>query len=239
MSDPMIAGGTSAAAVARGLRRTGFDVAAADDDSTGGVSISPGLGLFPAALADQHFLARGRFGRLLVAIDALDQFDLAFGIDENTALVVDGERTWAVGASGVVVIDERGSRREGRALLGARVHLLGTGDQFDLGSRRVTPAAGKVAVVPGAVAPVARGGAAEQGSLAVPADVFASWEFLRLLDRFAASSVGTVSAPFAGGELVLRKSADFRATAGGGGAGVQSTAAGLGFTGLSVDLVRR
>src|SRR4051812_32089450 len=74
MSDPMIAGGTSAGAITRGLRRT--TVAASDsNEATSGVTITTGLGFFPAALADQHFLARGRFGRLLVALLDLDQFD--------------------------------------------------------------------------------------------------------------------------------------------------------------------
>src|SRR3954470_8737710 len=113
MSDPMIAGGTSAGAITRGLRRT--TVAASDsNEATSGVTITTGLGFFPAALADQHFLARGRFGRLLVALVDLDQFNLAFGIDENTALVVDGGTVWTAGASGVVIMDERGSRRDGR-----------------------------------------------------------------------------------------------------------------------------
>jgi len=106
MSDPMIAGGTSAAATVRGLRRT--TVAASDsNEAASGVTITTGLGFFPSALADQHFLARGRFGRLLVALLDLDQFDLAFGIDENTALVVDGCTVWNPGLSDVVVMDER------------------------------------------------------------------------------------------------------------------------------------
>jgi len=37
----------------------------------------------------------------------IDQFDLAFGIDENTALVVDGCTVWNPGLSDVVVMDER------------------------------------------------------------------------------------------------------------------------------------
>jgi len=34
-----------------------------------------------------------------------------------------------------VVMDERGSRREGRAATGVRVNLLGAGDRFDLATR--------------------------------------------------------------------------------------------------------
>src|SRR4051794_3064792 len=49
MSDPMIAGGTSAGAITRGLRRT--TVAASDsNEATSGVTITTGLGFFPAAL---------------------------------------------------------------------------------------------------------------------------------------------------------------------------------------------
>jgi len=51
-----------------------------------------------------------------VALVDLDQYDdLAFGVDENTALVVDGNSARAVGASGVLVFDERGATRNGRS----------------------------------------------------------------------------------------------------------------------------
>jgi cyanophycinase len=226
MSDPMIAGGTSAAAILRGLRRT--TVAASDsEEATSGVTITTGLGFFPAALADQHFLARGRFGRLLVALLDLDQFDLAFGIDENTALVVDGNTVWNPGASDVVIMDERPARHDGKSATGVRVHLMGAGDRFDLATRTIAISPDKT--------PLPRATTSER--VDAPKDVFARWELLHLLDRFSRTVQTDVVIPLDGGQLTIRKDATFRAVAG-TGAGVQGAPAGLAMTGLSFDLRR-
>jgi cyanophycinase len=224
MSDPMIAGGTSAGAISNGVHR--IALASADsDDAAGAVTISTGLGLFPAALADQHFLARGRFGRLLVAMLELDNFDLAFGIDENTALVVDGGTVWAAGASGVVVMDERGARHDGRAATGVRVHLMGAGDRFDLAKRTITLQAEKKALP------------RDTAAVTAPKDVFARFELLHLLDRFARSAQTELAIPVTGGQITIRKESGFRAVAG-SGTGVQNAPAGLAMTGLTFDLRR-
>jgi cyanophycinase len=227
MSDPMIAGGTSAAAIVRGVRRT--TVAASDsDEATSGVTITTGLGFFSSALADQHFLARGRFGRLLVALLDLDQFDLAFGIDENTALVVDGGTVWNPGASDVVIMDERPARHDGKSATGVRVHLMGAGDRFDLTTRTLVISPDKTPL-PRAASPLA--------PIDVPKDVFARWELLHLLDRFARTSQMEIVIPVAGGQLAIHKDAAFRAVAK-SGVGVQGAPAGLAMTGLSFDLRR-
>lgn len=67
------------------------------------------------------------------------EISVAFGIDENTALVVDGDRATVVGESAVVVVDGRSARsatdRGARAL---RVTLVGSGDRVDLGTLDVT-----------------------------------------------------------------------------------------------------
>lgn len=221
MSDPMIAGGTSAGAFARGLVRR--DDAA--DTSAAGMVISRGLGFFPAALADQHFLARGRFGRLLVALMESPAFDLAFGIDENTALVVDGSAVHTVGASGVTVFDARGARRGARALSGVALHLMGAGDRFDLTTRSYTAASDKQPVAP--------------TDVTVPADsnIFAPWAFLRAMDAFGRSTQSSLAWTVPGGAITMQKATAFRATSR-SGTGVRGAAAGLGLTGLRVDVVR-
>lgn len=226
MSDPMIANGTSAGAFARGLMQR--EGAAADDDSTAGMVLSAGLGLFPAALADQHFLARGRFGRLLVAMLDLGRFDLAFGIDENTALVVDGDVVRTVGASATTVFDARGAQRTGRSARAVTMHLLGDGDSFDLRARRPTFATVKrptTLVLADTVAAI------------TPPNIFAPWAFLRALDALSQSPVRTVSWPVTGGTITLRKTEAFAAVRG-DGTGVQGTAPQLGITGLVLDIVR-
>lgn len=226
MSDPMIAGGTSAGAMRSGIRR----VASSPNDTTesGGVALSPGLGFFPAALADQHFLARGRFGRLLVAITSLDEFDLAFGIDENTALVVDGTMATVAGASGVVVMDERGATRAGTSVSGVRLHLVSAGDRFDLSTRapQLDPAKTARRPLP-----------ADSAQGQAPGDIFARWEFLRQLDRFSRSSASSATFAGEGATVTLRKDPGFRSVSR-SAAGIQGAPDGFSLTGLLLDLKR-
>ncbi|MGH9887361.1 MAG: cyanophycinase [bacterium] len=98
MSDPMLNAGTSMASFARGM-------------GSGGVSMLPGLGFFAGHLVDQHFFQVNRIGRLLVAVLRVDQYPVGFGIDRNTALVVEGNRAWVVGESGVLFVDGRNAQR--------------------------------------------------------------------------------------------------------------------------------
>jgi cyanophycinase len=225
MSDPMIAGGTSAAAISRGVKRITYTAGDADD-TTGGVTLAPGLGFFSSALADQHFLARGRFGRLLTAMLELREFDLAFGIDENTALVVDRDSLMVVGASGVVVFDERSAKRTGPSVTDVTLHLLGDGDRFDLRSRRPALSSAKLPVAAAPLVPPAQ-----------PTNAFARFELLKALDRFSRSPSIELALPMDTGRIVLRKQAGFmavRAT----GAGVQDTPSGLAMTGIRLDILR-
>jgi cyanophycinase len=228
MSDPMIAGGSSAGAIAAGIRTA----AAADRDdegdaSGGGVSIAPGMGLFQGGIVDQHFLARGRIGRLLVAVLGLDEFHHGFGIDENTALLADGSRVSVAGASAVVIVDASQAQRTGRGGTGIRLHLMSAGDSYDLNTRRLLIAADKAPL------PV-RDGTATATTTAHP-DIFARWALLHLLHEFAGSSRAELVAPVEGGKLVLRKNAEFAARSR-SGTGVEGTPEALTITGITVDL---
>ena len=196
-----------------------------DGNDDEGVTLEPGLGFLPAVLVDQHFLARGRFGRLVVAVVELEEFDLGFGIDENTALVVDGEEVQAVGASGVVVVDGRSAVGNGRDAAGVRLHLLGAGDRYDLRSHRPLFAADK--------SPLASGAASVQA----PEDVFARWSFLHVLHGLATSAQSELAIPVEGGRIVLKKTPEFAARSR-SGVGVQETPAGLSLHGLVLDLRR-
>ena len=81
MSQPMILGGTSIESVVHGVT---------DDPKRPGLLMGTGLGFFPLrACVDQHFIKRGRLGRLVVAM-AEAGVRRGFGIDENTALLVEG-----------------------------------------------------------------------------------------------------------------------------------------------------
>ena len=75
----------------------------------GATVIGKGLGLWPDALIDQHFLTRQRDNRLISAV--LDRPTLVgVGIDEGTAVVVQGASFDVIGKSSVVVIDARGAQ---------------------------------------------------------------------------------------------------------------------------------
>ncbi|HSJ30108.1 MAG TPA: cyanophycinase [Longimicrobiales bacterium] len=221
MSDPMIAGGSTTLSLQHGVEEDSDDA----DEGERGLVIERGVGFFPAAIVDQHFLARGRIGRLIAAVLDLDEFDLGFGIDENTALVVDGDSVRVAGESGVIIVDESDARRTGRSATNVRMHLLAPGDRFSTTDRRVTPAAGRYDLP------------ASSDSVAVPDDVFARWAFLHLLNQFAQSPQTTLTLPVPGGEVVLRKGPDFAARSR-GERGVQGTPAGLSITGLLLDVKR-
>jgi cyanophycinase len=225
MSDPMIAGGSTAGAIANGVRRSAGTLEEDTDEPAAGIDVMDGIGFLRSAIVDQHFLARGRIGRLVTAVLDIDEFDLGFGIDENTALVVDGNSARPLGESGVIVVDARGAQRDGRSATGVRIHLIGVGDHFDIVTRRVTTGPGK-RTLPRVL-----------GAVTAPDDVFARWQFLHLLEWFSRSDERQISLAVVGGELVLRKGEDFTAHST-GGAGVQGTPAGLSITGLLLDVLR-
>ena len=81
----------------------------------GATVTAKGLGLWPEVLIDQHFLKRQRDNRLISAV--LDRPSLVgVGIDEGTAVIVQGTSFEVVGKSSVVVIDARDAQgRQGGA----------------------------------------------------------------------------------------------------------------------------
>ena len=142
MSGPMIVAGDSPAAVVLPLGGPAGPLGEP-------LSMARGLGFFAYGLVDQHFDRRQRLGRLARALDTLAPSKrLGFGIDENTALVVDPDRGLArvVGAGAVTVLDARGTgwrRPQPYALRSGTLTLLSDGDAIDLRSLRVTPSWGK------------------------------------------------------------------------------------------------
>lgn len=137
MSGPMIRGGTSLNAISRGL-------ASDDDDDYDAFFLGRGLGFFRWGLVDQHFLQRGRIGRLFAAARELDE-PLAFGVDENSALFVSGQQGEVVGETGVLLLDLRKARfdRSDYLVEDARVSYLDDGDRVNLRTGRVEPASDK------------------------------------------------------------------------------------------------
>ena len=68
------------------------------------VRTGPGLEFLPGVLIDQHFAERGRVNRLLSAV-ALYPHELGLGIDEDTAILTDGDHFEVLGSGAVTVVD--------------------------------------------------------------------------------------------------------------------------------------
>ena len=91
-----------------------------------------GLGFLKNAAIDQHLLRRNRQFDMLEVIDKHPQL-LGIGIDENTAIVVEGDRFDVIGKSYVVVYSNK-------PVVGSngRFYFLGAGDRFDMKERKAT-----------------------------------------------------------------------------------------------------
>lgn len=184
MSDAMILQGDSLPALLSPL-------GGADTEDGEALAMGRGLGLFAGGLVDQHFDRRARLGRLARAVATLPASQrIGFGIDENTALVVDVAQRSArvIGEGGVTVIDERkalvGVKARGFHLRQAELHLIGGGDRIDLATLTVTPAAEKRLVEPSTSAK-ARQRVAE--GVAAPASRLDAW----LADALAGVAAST------------------------------------------------
>lgn len=108
------------------------------------VEMEPGMAFLPGVVIDQHFAQRGRIGRLLSAV-AQQPVNLGFGIDENTAIVVNNNQIEVVGEGAITVLDVSGIthtnlgqilKDEDLALCGVKLHILPHGYRFDLASRK-------------------------------------------------------------------------------------------------------
>lgn len=107
------------------------------------VNMDRGMGFLPGVVIDQHFAQRGRLGRLLSAV-AQQPVNLGFGIDENTAIAVNGKELEVIGEGAVTIVDianithnnvDELLKDEPLALCGATLHILPDGYKFDLEKR--------------------------------------------------------------------------------------------------------
>ena len=78
---------------------------------------------------DQHLLARNRQFDLIPVIEAHPEL-LGIGIDEDTAIVVQGDRAEVIGQGYVAIYDNRTTVAEG-----GQFYLLRPGDEIDLATR--------------------------------------------------------------------------------------------------------
>jgi cyanophycinase len=110
----------------------------------GDLHMAPGLGLVRDAIIDQHFAERGRFGRLLGAV-AHNPRVLGLGIDEDTAMVLDGDAFTVIGSGAVYVVNgdsvtysniAEEKRERPLTMFDVRLHVLSSGDSFDMRARK-------------------------------------------------------------------------------------------------------
>lgn len=108
------------------------------------VAMGPGMGFLPGIVVDQHFAQRGRLGRLISALVQQPSV-LGFGIDEDTAVVIEGDQLEVVGKGAITVIDESSAsynnlsdllKDEALAVFGAQLSILPHGFRFNLKTRQ-------------------------------------------------------------------------------------------------------
>lgn len=123
-----VIGDTSAGATIQGS----YLVRGAPQGNT--IMMSPGhekgFGFLRGVAIDQHVIARGRQKDMVPVIRAHPEL-LGIGIDEDTALVVQGDEVQVIGSSRVLIYDAARWANDGPAWLSLR-----PGDRFDLGTRR-------------------------------------------------------------------------------------------------------
>jgi cyanophycinase len=134
----VLAGTSAGAAMMSGTMIVGGD---GPGVTTASVRTGPGLEFLPGVLIDMHFAERGRLNRLLSAV-ARYPHELGLGIDEDTAILADGDVLEVLGSGSVTIVDA-GTATDIRVpaagpidLAGARIHVLSAGCTFELSGRR-------------------------------------------------------------------------------------------------------
>lgn len=136
-----ISGTSAGAAVMSKLMLTGNELKHKEYSSTfqtiepDNIEIKQGLGLLPNAIIDQHFLIRSRHNRLLTAVIEHPEM-VCIGIDESTAILVNGKNIEVLGDSQVLVYRNPGKSKIVRSeKLGTRnisLNIYLPGDKFTI-----------------------------------------------------------------------------------------------------------
>ena len=149
----VIAGTSAGAAIlSRTMFRDAIDVMAVMRGTLrDGKEVDRGLDLVgPDLFVDQHFLRRGRIGRMLPLLQSRG-YAFGLGVEENSAAIIRGHEVEIIGPGGALFVDlsEATTERSLGAfnLQGGQLSFLGDGDRLDLRTRRMTPAAHQVAGV--------------------------------------------------------------------------------------------
>lgn len=135
MSATMFTGGGSESALA-GLPATDGEPEGATANAhppLRGVRLAPGLDMLGRndVIMDSHALRRGRYGRMIAALETTGA-TFAIGVADDCAAAIHRDVVRAIGRDSVLILDARPMNREGTDILNARVTILSHGDSFDL-----------------------------------------------------------------------------------------------------------
>ncbi len=113
-----------------------------------GKQVDRGLGFVgPNLFVDQHFLKRGRFGRMIPLMMAKG-YKIGLGVDENTAAIIRGDEIEVIGDRGCLVVDLTEAKTDESLgafnVQGARLSYLEHGDRYHMRARSTTPSAPKL-----------------------------------------------------------------------------------------------
>ncbi|HEY8877336.1 MAG TPA: cyanophycinase [Roseateles sp.] len=113
-----------------------------------GKQVDRGLGFVgPHLFVDQHFLKRGRFGRM-IPLMMVKGYKIGLGVDENTAAVIRGDEIEVIGDRGCLIVDVTEATMDPSLgafnIQGARLSYLEHGDRYHMRARSTTPSAPKL-----------------------------------------------------------------------------------------------
>ncbi len=107
-----------------------------------------GLGFAGAEMfVDQHFLKRGRLGRLLPAMQTANT-KLGLGVEEDSAAIIQGNTIEVIGAKGAIFADLRDASADKKIaeynIKNAKITYLDSGDKFNFSTGVLTPSTAKL-----------------------------------------------------------------------------------------------
>lgn len=146
VNDDVVIAGTSAGAMAMPDQMI-YPGMASSNMQEKEVRLYQGLSLIYNAMIDTHFLVRGRFRRLAVAV-ANNPHNIGIGIEEDTGIIIrEGNKIETIGTGLVTILDGRNIKnanltveRENHEIFieNMTVHLLRSGNHFTLRNKKIS-----------------------------------------------------------------------------------------------------
>lgn len=145
VNDDVVIAGTSAGAMAMPDQMI-YPGLAASNMQEKEVKLYQGLSLIYNAMIDTHFLVRGRFRRLAVAV-ANNPHNIGIGLEEDTGIIIrEGNQVEIIGSGLVTILDGRNIKNPNLTVTrddhdifieNMVVHLLRSGNHFTLRGKKI------------------------------------------------------------------------------------------------------